>query len=448
MSARDPYTIRELRVGDRREAALLADMWNRSDEGWPGGWSGGVPATVERKLQEMAWDCYGQWVAEYKGEIVGFISLLADQELTERAHIGLLNARPDHHGKGVGRRLLRRAVEAAVEGGFDEIELWTWPGNLKAMPLYKKMGFFWAPETNVQMYNFIPTVLRMPLLAGFFEGQDWYRIQVRDLAVSEDVDFWHGVRVFRYRFEHDEQHVELVADRNARMITAAETDNLSVAVWVESEHLPALQEHRIHYELRNTTGRPMAVSVLAHGETGVLVNVDRSFELTGRERFDVPFRLPADLERKKPGEPPHRVLTTVTVDGVAIKLGTAVQKRDPVEVEYGGWGFPAGRDHEAVVKLRNRLPFPVSGKLCVSTPPGVERVEEKLDFRIPRRGWTSVALKVRAQEPGAYPIEAHVSLDRKTARKLAAGETPALAARGRAHTLWTRAFEPGAWKSF
>jgi GNAT superfamily N-acetyltransferase len=440
------YIVRELRVGNRKEAELLADMWNRSEEGWPGGWSGGVPITADRILHEdMTWDCYGRWVVECRGEIVGFISLLADPKHTEHAYIGLLNARFDHHGKGVGKRLVRTAVERAIEGGFETLEIHTWPGNLKAVPLYKKMGFFWIPESSVHMQNFIPTILRMPLLADFFREADWYQLQARDLGVCEDVDYWHGVRVFRYRFERDDRAVELIADRNARMITAVETDELHVAAWVDDEHLPALQEHSVHYEIRNKTERPMAVSLLAHGEPGVPVAAEETLELTGRARLDVPFRLPVDIEPKKPGEPPHRILTTVTVDGVPIKLGTAVQHRDPVEVSYDGWGFPAGKESEVRVRLRNRLPFPVTGRLWLSMPDDLQCENAATDFRVARGSWVELPIRVTARQSGAFALAARISLSEETAERLSAGETPPHAPRGREHTLWVRAFEPGAF---
>ena len=446
MSRKDDYIIRELRVGSRREAELLADMWNRSDAGWPGGWTGGVPKTAERVLREdMQHDCYGQWVAEHAGEIVGFASLLADPKQPQRAIIGMLNARPDHHGKGVGKRLLRRAVDRAIEGGFQMVELGTWPGNLKAVPLYKKMGFFWSPETNVNMDNFIPSIIRMPLLGDFFEKHDWYQVQQRELAVAEDVEYWHGVRIYYYRFKADGRDVQVLVDRFARTATAVETDELSVAAWVGAEDLCALQEHTLHYEFRNKTDRRVRVSVLAQGEQGVPVTVGETFELRGRHRLTVPFRLPADLERTRPGEPHHRVLSTVTVDGVPIKLGTAVQMRDPVAIECSGWGLPATKWSDVRIKLRNRLPFPVSGMLWLGSPARVERSEEKLSFRIGRGSWTSVSLRLRPGECGAYPVEARVNFSRETARKLAEGETPALAARGRVRMLWVRAFAPGTY---
>ena len=45
------YTVRELKIGDAQDAELLAAMWNASEDGWPGGWTHGVPETGERILE-------------------------------------------------------------------------------------------------------------------------------------------------------------------------------------------------------------------------------------------------------------------------------------------------------------------------------------------------------------------------------------------------------------
>lgn len=408
------------------------------------------PATAERMRREfLSSNSYGQWVCEHEGEIVGYISLEANPNQPQHAYVGLLNARPDHHGKGVGRRLLRRTLRTAIDAGFERVDINTWPANRKAVPLYKKTGFFWSPETSVLMQNFIPTLLRMPLLADLFEGHDWYRIQKRDLDVCEDVDYWHDVRVYRYRFSTDERQAEIIVDRQAAMVTALETDGLAVSAWVGAEELPALQEHRLHYEFRNKTDRPMSVSLPARGEQGVPVTTEESFELVEMKQLSIPFRLPAELERKKPGESPHRVLSTVVVDGVPVRLGTAVPARDPVEIEYHGEGLPAGKWTELRIKLRNRLPFRASGRLWVGLPDGLDSDERDLTFSIPRGKWGAVSLHVRASRPASYPLELRVCFDDETAGRLSEGETPAPAPRGRTRTVWLRAFAPGtfAWSA-
>jgi GNAT superfamily N-acetyltransferase len=438
------YIVRELRVGDEHEAALLADMWNRSEEGWPGGRLGGVVLTADRVLREyMRWHCHGQWVAEHAGEIVGYVDLFSDPPPRQTAYVGLLNARPDHHGRGVGRRLLLHAIRQAIDDGFERVELRTWAGNLKAVPLYKKCGLFWSPETNVLMQGFIPTIVRMPLLEAFFRDHDWYHVQDRDLSVTEDVDWWHGVRVYRYRFHADGRQVEVIVDRQALMPTAVATNELAVAAWVPAEDLPALQEHTLHYEFENRTGRPLRLALRAEGEAGVGLDAQDSFVLTGKKSIQVPFRLPVDLERKQPGEPPHRIISAITVDGVAIQLGTAVRMRHPVEVEYAGQGMPAGKWSEVRVQLRNRLPFPVRGVLHVGLPREMERDCEELPFRLSRDGWTSVSFRARAATPGAHRLDLQVGLAEETANRLARGETAPLPSRGRTRTAWLRAFAPG-----
>lgn len=447
----DEYILRELRVSDPREAELLTDMWNRSEQGWPGGRTGGIPYTVERARQEfMTRRMHGQWVVEHRDEIVGYCSLLANPAQPEYAYVGLLNARPDHHGKGVGRRLVRRAIEQAIADGLERVDLSTWPGNLKAVPLYKKCGFFWSPETNVRMQNFIPTIVRMPIFGDFFRVHDWYQVQERDLAVGEDVDWWHGVRVYRYRFCASpvvgaaQCCLGAICDRQAGMVTGVETDELYVAAWVGAEDLNALQEHTLRYELRNTSGRPVRVQLRAKGESGVPLAVRETFVLEDVRMLDFLFRLPVDLPRKRPGEPPHRIITELNVNGVPVRLGTAVPKREPVEVEYSGQGLPAGKWVTLRIRLRNRLPFAASGTLSLESPPGIERKDEVLGFRIGRGSWAGLSLKVRATEPAACRLGLCVRFSKETARRLAQGETAALPAQGRRETAWLRAYAPGA----
>jgi len=440
------YIIRPLRFRSRREAELMADMVNRSDQAWPGSLTGGVPLTAERARQNfMVPPCYGQWVAEHAGEIVGCVSLLADPSRLFRSYLGLITVRPDHHGQGVGRRLLRRALDRAIKAGFEQVELDTWSGNVKAVPLYKKTGFFWSPASDDEMHNLIPTIVRMPLLADFFRRHDWYEVQQRELHLDEDVERWHGIRAFRYRFAADDRRIEVLIDCHAERPTAVETNELAVAAWIGAEDLAALQEHTLHYEVRNKTDGPLSVRLRAKGDAGVPVKVNESFELPrGRTRqFSIPFRLPADLERKPPRELSHRVISTITVNGVPVRLETAVRMRPPVEIDCHSEGLPAGKWTGLRIKLRNWLPFAAVGRLSVDLPPEVECDRKKLSFRIPRGGWGSVSWRVRPSSSGAWPLKLRVHFGRETARRLARGDSPPLPPRGRERTVWLRALVPG-----
>jgi len=189
--------IRPVTVND---AEALASMMARSESGWPWSISGGVPLTARTAREHIETQAtLGHFVAEIAGRLVGVCEVYPGIREPRTAYVGFLNVEPAFQGRGIGRRLLRAAVDRAIEEGVDRIDIDTWGGNLKALPLYKKMGFFWVPETSVHMVNFIPIVLRHPMFREFFERHpDWYHAQVRDLSATEDLAEKDGVRIYTY----------------------------------------------------------------------------------------------------------------------------------------------------------------------------------------------------------------------------------------------------------
>ena len=158
------YIVRELRIGNHQDAELLADMWNASDAGWPWGWTRGVPETAERILDRtQKIDRLAIFVVEVNGEIVGYGDVERTRGRNDSADLDLLNVRPDLHGKGFGKALVLKILERTIERGCKQLTIGTWAGNMKSVPLYKKTGFFWVPETSVWMQNYIPTALSMPI---------------------------------------------------------------------------------------------------------------------------------------------------------------------------------------------------------------------------------------------------------------------------------------------
>ena len=52
------------------------------------------------------------------------------------------------------------------------------------MPLYKKTGFNWVPETDVFMRNYLPSALTVPAGKAFFANRDWYECMEREIKVA------------------------------------------------------------------------------------------------------------------------------------------------------------------------------------------------------------------------------------------------------------------------
>ena len=154
-------------------AAGLAEMWSRSGDSW-GGYS--VEFTEESIQRDMERSVHvGCFLAVAGEEVVGYCKVGTWAEEEGSLYVDTLNVRPDFHGKKIGKALMLKAVERTIELGWPRLDLDTWPGNTKAVPLYKKTGFFWEErEGDVYLVNFIPEVLANELVKDRFQTIDWY----------------------------------------------------------------------------------------------------------------------------------------------------------------------------------------------------------------------------------------------------------------------------------
>ncbi|NJN81320.1 MAG: GNAT family N-acetyltransferase [Caldilineaceae bacterium] len=175
MSTEEQYTIRPYAPVDN---AGLAVMWNESDDRWPGTFNGGVPMTEARVAEWMEREVsLMRLVVQEKttDAIVGYGSLWEEKTRPDTCYVDLLNVHPGHQGRSLARRMLTDMVDWATEQGYDRMTIGTWSANLYAMPLYKKVGYFWVPDTQVFMESFVPAIRRLAIAQPFFAKHDWYR---------------------------------------------------------------------------------------------------------------------------------------------------------------------------------------------------------------------------------------------------------------------------------
>jgi GNAT superfamily N-acetyltransferase len=183
--------IREYRDENADE---LARMWRESASAWPGGGPGGGEDSTAALVRQEHRDrntlatflAFGTDPKTGEERITGFCSLFEYPAEANTAYVGTLSAHPEWHGTGVGRDLLKASLERTIALGYTRLDLNTWAGNMKAVPLYKKSGYFWVPETSVKMENYLPQIFRLRAAQAFFQEADWYRDLRRDLTAKED----------------------------------------------------------------------------------------------------------------------------------------------------------------------------------------------------------------------------------------------------------------------
>ena len=261
----------------KEDAPKLAELFNSFDrEGlWPGGFTGGVPFTAERVLSSFPAGVKNICIliSTYRGKFTGICSLHPHSEDAEAAYIGVFGVHPDYLGKGHGKALILKALQIATFNSLRRVDLDTWAGNLRAVPLYKKSGMFWVPETSVHMQDFIPGVLNFPFAREFFRKHHWYSSQIRKLELIPDEIKLEEMEVFPYEFSEDQDHLKVWVDRYGRSIIGIEQTldgkHLKIMCRLKDHKVIAGVEQELIIEITNDTKSSMQGSVFLSGFEGL-----------------------------------------------------------------------------------------------------------------------------------------------------------------------------------
>jgi GNAT superfamily N-acetyltransferase len=392
-------------------------MWNESDDQWPGTLTDGVPFTAEIVRDWMDKETsLMRLVVEDRANnsIVGFGSLWETPGREDSCCVDLLNVHPAHQKRSLARRMLTQMVDWATEHGYTRLTIETWPGNLKSVPLYKKVGFFWSPDTNVYMENYVPTLRLLGSAQGFFERHDWYATYKRELNQAED-ELRHpatgGMKVYTLRWENDGEFLEAVVDRNAQALTGLETADFAAhAVVGEGEPVQGIA-YPVQWRVRNKRGEPVSVSVLAEGEPGVALSHRASFELAAGEECTVEatFTCAVDAPRlvRNPEKPTPKIKTTLVIGGEAIELGTGLRYRPAVEISAEP-EFPSllpGRSEMILVQLRNRAKRPLTGTVSIAPQDGLTADWSSCEFDVGPDGYAGLPLQVTCSRAGSVALD-------------------------------------------
>ena len=410
------YTLRPIDID--QDADKMAQMWNDSDDQWPGTWCEGVPMTAQRVrdwderenyLDALVWDT--------GDHIAGYCSLWEEADEERVTYIATLNVAPAFQGRSLARKFLCHYVDRVVEHGSVRLDLNTWSANLKAVPLYKKCGFFWVPGTAVRMQNYLPAILTMPCARDFFARHDWYQTFQRPLAQSEDEESWQGLKVFTYHFRAGNESFTARIDRQARAVTAVETDAFAVAAIPQTIEPARGLPTTLRWELHNKGDRPLSIALLASGDQDLAVEYRTSLHLA--PGASTQLEAPVDVAARPPKEPPEKrkgvaaVRSVLVVDGQVVELGTGLQPRPAVEVSTWPRHITLTPDAPQTVRLqlRSRYPRDIEATISAAPSPDLRTDWRQQRLTIPAQSYAGCDLELRAAA-GVHRLPITLSFDK------------------------------------
>ncbi|MBW6514690.1 MAG: GNAT family N-acetyltransferase [Candidatus Syntrophosphaera sp.] len=351
-----------------RHAKAIADMWNRSAEGWMGRFWNSSEARVLQEQQNSPY--LNLYLAVEGTEVIGYARLCAYSEERGVAYIEMLNVLPTRHGQGIGKELVRRCVLRASELGYARIDLFTWPGNLKAMPLYKKCGFFWErmESGTTHLMNFLPGLLNSELLKPHFEWFDWYADFKRELEPTPDGRLDSGFELYDHVWEKEGHRLRVAVEKRGRGIFSLATEDYELqTVPAGSEPVFGL-DYPVSYRIRNLSGKPLRLALKGKDDAEVRHSLDFQAEIEGTQEISSRFRIEPIATERSEWESMQGVCCEALINGARLELKTGLKIHFPLDLDLSkelSEYFPA-RPSTIYLNLQNN--FPVSCSFEISFP--------------------------------------------------------------------------------
>ncbi|MGG1658009.1 N-acetyltransferase family protein [Brevibacillus sp. NRS-1366] len=390
-------------------AAAVADMWNASRDSWGGGNS--ITTAEQIRQEEASSDALAVYLALDGENVVGYCSLAEYREDTGALYIPLLNVRPDYHGKKVGRMLLASALEHTVQLGWPRLDLYTWAGNTKAVPLYKKFGFFWEDrDDSTHLMNMIPTVLRTEAIAHYFEELDWYQDSTREIVVEPDGRKENGFDYFTYSWAKEEKNLRVEFERLGRGMRLIETEDYLLSAEVEKLELVFGRQYQIHYRIVNKSGKPLQLSLQGESNETIRFDYQQEVDVAGDTTLSASFFVDEITEEQSVWRTHPRVCTHILINGKKALFQVGILPKFPasLSLHVPGLSFP-GQTVLFYLDVENNFAEEAEFSFELPSSSFLSIQEQSRTLRLLGKERTSLPLTADLYEHGFYEVNVQVA---------------------------------------
>lgn len=405
---------------DESYAARVADMWNHSRDGWGGA---NTVDTEESILHRERNSTNIHTFLALEGEkVVGYCGFSEYRDDEGALYIPLLNVRDDYHGKKIGKKLLLTALEEAIKLKWPRLDLYTWPGNTKAVPLYKKCGFFWEErDDTTHLMNFMPTVLHTEAVQDFFINTSWYDSSIREIEVKPDGRVENDFHFYEYAWEKENETLRMEFERTGRGIRLIETTDYSILVTIPEHRLVFGDNYQVTYSIINKTGKPLHIDLKGISDKNIEYSMEKSIEVIDKTEINGTFYVNPINEEQNTFRTHPCVKTMVTINGKKAEFKVGILPKYPAQITAQ---FPEdmsfiGSESVFYLDMMNNfseriqfeLEFPSSPIMEISTPilslemGPKERKSIPIPFKVLKHGFYEAMLSIKANKNHGEAVE-------------------------------------------
>lgn len=399
---------------DESYAARVADMWNHSRDGWGGA---NTVDTEESILNRERNSTNIHTYLALEGEkVVGYCGFSEYRDDEGALYIPLLNVRDDYHGKKIGKRLLLTALEETIQLKWPRLDLYTWSGNTKAVPLYKKCGFFWEDrDDSTHLMNFMPTVLHTEAVADFFQDTSWYDASTREIEVKPDGRVENDFHYYEYSWEKENEALRIEFERTGRGIRLIETNDYIISASIPEHQLVFGDHYPVRYSITNKSGKPLQIDIKGTSDKNVEFSLEKSLEVIDSAEVTGTFYIGAIEEEQNSYRTHPAVQSIVTINGKQAIFKVGILPKYPAQVTAH---FPedlsfVGEESTFYLDLKNNFSEKVRFELEFPSSRLLDMQSNKVSVEINSKNKQSIAIPFVVKAHGYY----HAKLDIKAIKE-------------------------------
>ncbi|HEO8421243.1 GNAT family N-acetyltransferase [Niallia sp. FSL W8-0635] len=383
-------------------AQRVADMWTKSKDSW-----GGSVKTEEQVLeQQQSSDNLDTFLAVLGEEVVGYCGFSVYKEDVGALYVPLLNVRPDFHGKKVGKKLLLHALTKAIDQKWPRLDLYTWAGNLKAVPLYKRCGFFWEDNDQyTHLMNFIPTVRNNELINHYLKDMDWYEDLKRNLEIKPDGEIVQGFTHYEYIWQKEKERVIVKFEKNGRGISYIETKDFQLELVMENHECIEEMEQQVYLKIKNKMTKPVSMQALADNHGRIRCSFSKSIAVMGKEELTVPFPFVVkEGEEPVEGKTFPAIKVDLSINGLETSLQLGILPKLPISIETKEIDsiLVKGMNTYLDLELENNLEKDISASLTIPLNNYLLFEGDKYSFTLAEKEKKWLRIPVKVKECGCF----------------------------------------------
>lgn len=301
--------------------------------------------------------------------------------------------------------MVKEIVETSIKAQWPRLDLYTWPGNTKAVPVYKKCGFFWEKrDDTTHLMNFIPYVLKTEAVKDYFEVINWYDDSKREIKLEKDGKDENGFEFYEYIWQKDDLNLRMEFERKGRGLRLIETNDYLIKAEIENQKLVFGREYNVVYHVINKSGKDLEVKFNGMDDKNIKFDLNTTVNVIDNEKIEGRIYVDKIDEEQSVWRTHPCASADVYINGKKAEFKLGIEPKYPVKVEMIIPNNPhfIGGEGNAFINLQNNFNEEITLECTLPNNEVIEFKNQQIQVKLQGEERKSIELPFNVRKLGFY----------------------------------------------